>query len=666
MEGRIKSIQGVLAVMCFAAAVGFAQEQMDGLLREKADAVKLLPEKRAHPRLFLSEERLVEIRQQRQTDPLLADLLAEITKRADSYLDASPLRFKTSDPALMGQARGAVGRILSWSLLYRLNGDERYLNAARDLLLNVSSFPAWWNKQFLRAGEFGFAVSIGYDWLYPQLTPEERGVIRKGLVDKILSQAPDAYAVDGKGRKPAGWHAFNYESDLAFNNHNQVCNAGYLYAAVALWDEEPELAQLVIDGARKSLPLALRDYGPDGGWSEGPVYWAYGLVYGILDIALLEDVFGTSFGLAEIEGIGRTPEYAMQIFGPSGICFNYADCGRASDYQIGSGWHFTWLGRRFDQPALLDLNRRRTKEFLQNIKPPTGTLGKENRMLPLSVVWFPTAEEGAASVPPLDSRFRGDGDIAMFRSKAGDTNALWIGVKAGLNGVPHGNLDLGSFVLEADGVRWAVELGSDNYSLPGYWKDGNGEPRWNYYRLNSYSHNILSVGVRQQDATARAEIINYQSSPECAFAVMDLTTVYPGQAGRILRGVAMLDRSRLLIQDEVQDLLPGKDIHWRMLTATDVTVAENGRSALLQKGGQTLNLQIISGPSGAAFATKSPPVLSEGEKPLGPHTELEISFVPQTTDVCMVVLVTPGSLMNADLPTPDVIPLADWSAASTH
>ena len=59
-------------------------------------------------------------------------------------------------------------------------------------------------------------------------------------------------------------------------------------------------------------------------------------------------------------------------------------------------------------------------------------------------------------------------DVAFLRSAWGDPNAIFVGFKGGDNKANHSHLDLGSFVLDALGVRWALDLGSDDYNLPGY------------------------------------------------------------------------------------------------------------------------------------------------------------------------------------------------------
>ena len=59
----------------------------------------------------------------------------------------------------------------------------------------------------------------------------------------------------------------------------------------------------------------------------------------------------------------------------------------------------------------------------------------------------------------------------------------------GVGGLPLEALEL--TLLDAQGVRWALDLGSDNYNMPGYF----GSKRWTYYRMTNRSHNTLEMTV---------------------------------------------------------------------------------------------------------------------------------------------------------------------------
>ena len=112
---------------------------------------------------------------------------------------------------------------------------------------------------------------------------------------------------------------------------------------------------------------------------------------------------------------------------------------------------------------------------------------------------FPTSHI-STSVSPYDlvaDYFRGatgttpyyPADVVTLRTRWQDGEATFMGFKAGEMGASHGNLDAGSFVLDALGTRWAVDLGGDDYALPGYF----GSQRWTYYRLRAEGHNTLVI-----------------------------------------------------------------------------------------------------------------------------------------------------------------------------
>ncbi|KAB2646634.1 MAG: hypothetical protein DVB35_05770 [Verrucomicrobia bacterium] len=69
-------------------------------------------------------------------------------------------------------------------MAYRLTKDVRFLNQAKSDLMTVCHFDDWNPSHFLDIAEMSFAVSIGYDWLYSELTPEERGIIKEALLKK--------------------------------------------------------------------------------------------------------------------------------------------------------------------------------------------------------------------------------------------------------------------------------------------------------------------------------------------------------------------------------------------------------------------------------------------------------------------------------------------------
>ena len=74
----------------------------------------------------------------------------------------------------------------------------------------------------------------------------------------------------------------------------------------------------------------------------------------------------------------------------------------------------------------------------------------------------------------------------------------------------HTQADAGSFILDGARQRWIIDLGSDDYDLPGYFDhgaDNRSGPRWRYYRTQTAGHNTLVIDGRNQIPNARAPII---------------------------------------------------------------------------------------------------------------------------------------------------------------
>jgi hypothetical protein len=216
------------------------------------------------------------------------------------------------------------------------------------------------------------------------------------------------------------------------------------------------------------------------------------------------------------------------------------------------------------------------------------------------LVWYQPPVPAAEPLP-LDAYFRGV-EAVMLRSTWGDEQALYAGFKGGFNQANHGHLDLGSFVMEAAGVRWAMDLGPDDYDLPGYWERGEGGGRWKYFRLNNHSHNTLVINGDLQRAEAKAPIVKWNFSGRNGFAIADLTTAYRPHVSSLRRGVKMVDGKALVIQDEIHWASEARTVRWQMLTDAEINLA--GAEARLTKNGKALFAKILS-PAGVQFGQES-------------------------------------------------------------
>jgi hypothetical protein len=570
-----------------------------------------------HPRLYVVDEDLPAVRRLVADDPLAHDWYERLQKEARQMLEAPPVEHRLIGPRLLDQSRKALHRISTLAALYRLDGDRRKAERARREMLTAAAFPDWNPSHFLDTAEMTNALAIGYDWLFDYLSEADRAAVRTAIVEKGLEPGRRVY------RKGGGWPE-------AHHNWNQVCNGGLTAGALAVADEEPALAAEVLADGRESIVRAMRSFAPDGGWAEGPGYWNYATHYNVFYLAAVRSALGTDFGLTRLPGFADTGNFRIHSVGPLGLTFNYADAGAGA----GTAPQMLWLARTFDRPDFARHERR-----LARTRPDVFHL-----------LWSGTPPSPATEEAPLDALFRGV-QVAFFRSAWDDDRAFYVGFKGGDNRANHSHLDLGTFVLDALGQRWALDLGGDDYNLPGYF----GKQRWDYYRLRTEGHNTLTVDGTNQNPKAKAPLIAYRSTPERAFAVADLTEGYASKVTSARRGIAVLARRQVLVQDELQLAQPAEAV-WNFHTRA--AIENHGDRATLTQGGVRLEARLLA-PPGASFevvsANPPPPQAQQ------PDVHNLIVRLPETTG--RVRLAVLFGAADGDLPAPAVEPLARWVAA---
>lgn len=185
---------------------------------------------------------------------------------------------------LLDISREAIHRIFYTAFAYKLTKNASFLNRAEAELNAVCSFDDWNPTHFLDTAEMSFAVAIGYDWLYDDLSSKTK----KLCVDALYN----------KGLIPSFNNSYNKFLRIT-NNWNQVCNSGLLFNAIAINDTYPEIAQQVINRSIYNIQNSIEEYAPDGAYTEGYSYCDYGTTYAGLMLAQLDRTFGTDYGLSD-------------------------------------------------------------------------------------------------------------------------------------------------------------------------------------------------------------------------------------------------------------------------------------------------------------------------------------------------------------------------------
>ena len=595
-----------------------------------AEILKLV--KPVHPRLLLSTGDCVKLKARIASEPQLRQWHADLQKEATLVLTRPPSKYEIPDGLrLLATSRRVLDRVRLLALMYRLDGDRRYAERAWQEMEAAAAFKDWNTKHFLDTAEMTHAFAIGYDWLYDYLTPDRRETLRQAMIEKGIK--PAINVVNGEIR--GGWWS------KATHNWNQVCNGGIGLGALALADVEPALAGQFLEASLKSLQLALRSYGPDGAWNEGPGYWGYATDYTVVYLASLNSALGTDFGLSGFPGFNETALFPLYMCGTTGLSFSFADChaGRMKTPVL------FWLARRFDQPVAAWMEQRS--------KSPGA----------LDLVWYEAKSESPqAAGLPLDKYYRGV-EVATFRGPWGDANATFAGLKAGDNKANHSHLDPGTFVMDALGERWAEDIGADDYNMPGYF----GSKRWEYYRLRAEGHNTLVINPGQQadqDPKAAARMVRYESKGEKVFAITDLTAAYAKDVQRAERGLRLLGRQNVLVEDEVVAQQPA-DVWWFLHTEAKIRVGSDGRTAELQIGEKRLNATLLS-PAQAKFEVRPaqplPTSPNYAQQAKNKNTSKLTVHLTGVTDLRLAVLLEPVTKDASPTPSTSasVVPLKDW------
>ncbi|CAG7636383.1 heparinase II/III family protein [Paenibacillus allorhizosphaerae] len=598
---------------------------------------------RQHPRLFATADTFAKLKEGVKSDPLLKKWYGDLRKTADKTLTKPVGAYETPDGRRMLSARDARPIIEQNAMMYRLSGEEKYAKRAVQEMLAMASFPDWNDKkEFLNTAEITAGMGIGYDWLYEVLTQEQKDTVRKAMVEKGLQKAVDAH------NNKVWW---SVRTDPV-NNWSAVCNGGIIVGALAIGDEDAvrALAGDIIVRSMKSVQnIILSHWGPDGGWSEGPGYWRYMMEYTVSYMAALQTAVGTTYGHVQTPALAKTAYFPVYITGPQGT-YNFADndSGKMKIPEL------FWLAKAINDPKLAG----QRLAMMEDAKQAGGVY---------DLLWYDPKFRESDMTLPTDVYYR-EAELVTLRSKWYDPAGVFAGFKAGTSVASHSHSDIGSFVFQAGGEQWAIDVGKDDYNLKGY--SNYDKERYTYYRLKPEGHNTLVINPDaqfEQDQTSMNKIVNYASTPQKAFAIADMKPAYARNAEAAKRGVMLADRKRLIIQDEVQSKKPST-VWWFMHTKATVQVAEDGKSALLTQNGKRLWVTLTlpkDSPLKASFQVMEAKPLPESPNPAGQTANTGIRKLAVkldgVTDVRMAVELVPlagGEAVPAA--GQGYVPLSDW------
>ena len=523
-----------------------------------------------HPRILLLKGEELQVKQSITEIPTWDRMHQSIVSECYKILSLPPIERVLIGRRLLDKSSEALRRIFYLSYAWRMTQEERYFKRCEKEMLAIAGFSDWNPSHFLDVAEMTMAISIGYDWLYGKLSDQSKVIIRNAIITK--------------GINPSFNSQFNWFVN-SNNNWNQVCNAGMVYGALAIEDENAELAKRVIDRARVSIKLPRKEYEPDGAYPEGYGYWDYGTTFDVMLQSALEKTPGMDNDLDSFPGLLKTGSFLQNMTGTTGQCFNWGDNNSGNFLSPA----MFWLAQRNNDPSLLWVE----KDYLNRTDYSSFA---RNRLLPAILVWTKNMSLGQITEP--SEKFwcgQGANPVCMMRTSWSDKNAIFLGFKAGSPSVNHGHMDVGSFIMEANGVRWASDLGRQDYeSLESkdidLWNMSQNSDRWKVFRINNMSHSTLTINSQLQRVDGYSKIDKFSNAGNFMYAVSEITEVYKGELATAIRGVAIVDEKFVVIADELTAPNNETTVRWALLTTANPVIENN--TIILTKDDKELTLKV--------------------------------------------------------------------------
>ena len=532
---------------------------------------------RPHPYLLFTAAEKPALQRRLREDPAAAEIWRRLEREGQQLLTkpvdrAPPPRELHTRYLGRDDYRRAVGQhteaAYTLAFLYQMTGDARYVAPALAHADVVCAQDSWVQSAhyyeiiYPRVWPYGarddqvvFTYDITaaatsqrlaciYDWLYPALNKAQRDRLRGALLEKAIVRV--------RGNYEYYWWSTAYRC-----NWSGICHSGLGLAALALLHEDPQLVD-VVARAGEGVWQLLENIGPDGGWSEGRHYWAFGLGESLVFIDALRRATGGQVDLFRHRHL-RTHPVDFALFG---LTAGFGDDGGTP---AGTPHAIHKLAQESGDPH--------AAWYAQHFLPAGGGGIME-------LLWPPTTVRPRAPAE-ASKHFASVGWAVLRRDFQAD--ALTLAVRAAPNDDPHhGHLDCGSFNLTWHNLTFVGEIPRAPYDEQ-YFND----TRWNYLAARSRGHNVVLVNGEEQvcaklkdqpwrSAGMGGRITAYHSEPGWKAVALDATGAYAGRELKRWRRWLLLDTERnlALVVDRV-GAAPGATIEVLFHPGVEFTVADN-------------------------------------------------------------------------------------------
>lgn len=544
-----------------------------------------------HPRVYATDAELKALRERARSSMSWKGVLSSLRALQKEPAPA---------PAQARRAQNEVGiAIAEAALAYKIEGDARYLAAAKKYMEAAVSYDIWGyatNKPNvdLAAGHLLYGLGWGYDLLYHDLSEAERTRYR----DKLSKQArllADYY-------KPKPGRSFSYSQ-----NHVFIPMAGLAVAAYALYDEvadAPQWAAL----SRAVYDRVLATYSPDGYYYEGFEYWIFSTPW--LVHFMDAQAHATGEDLYDHPGCKQMHLYVAHSLLPDGkYVFDFGDIYEGSITRAGIGDEYKRAnpGGRFhtNYNLLYRLAARYRDPAIQGVADWMKQLNHWNAEEYWTLLWHDPAIKAAPIASLPKSHYFRDHEVVFWRSDW-TPQATAFAVKCGppeghhttaqLKQFPdwhssagHAHPDAASFIIYANGKYLTGDAGYAGVPMTEHHNtvliDGKGQA------AEGKGHDAFSDYPYERLNQLR--IVEAKLSANAAQIRCDATSTYAASLGltKFVRTFT-LAKGKFEITDEFTASEPR--IFTSLLHADKKVEAANEGQFLLRNGTAALRVEVLT------------------------------------------------------------------------
>lgn len=471
-----------------------------------------------------------------------------------------------------------IDMMLSAAFVYLNTGNEQYGNFAKSRLINLMTWDPLGSTNYRQVDqvfrEIAYKGAIAYDWIYPLITEEDKGIIlpmivtrTQTLVDHIL----DSASLYKNPWNSHGWTATGYVGtiSMALLHDDFPVNGVPLSTTAKGWFE-------------KSVPARINLYPPvagdDGGWASGTGYWQYSH----LADKMFADVLLAASGLSLYDkAFTRNEQYFGMYFMPNGQPNGVFGDDTVNVY-----------------PTLNATNAQRTAQMYQN---PVVQWYADSFSYSRDLNYlfgFTYGDSELVGRPPVDmpaSKWQKDTDWVAMHSSLYDPERVSLYFKSSQYGsYNHNHADQNSFIINAYGEQLAIDAGQyDSYMSV---HDGG-------FTRTTLAHNAITYdgnkGQKILDMSASGKITGFATSKSFDAAVGDATQAYntytdpnhPGLA-QAQRSIIYVKPNAFVVVDNLKSKNPaGSEFEFRLHAMKDLQLDHDKQGASITQNDAAMKVK---------------------------------------------------------------------------